>query len=459
MLKMLAGCLCLLLVVQGASLSAADNSRPNVILIMADDFGYECFSANGGQSYHTPHLDGLAATGVRFENCYVQPLCTPTRVQLMTGRYNVRNYLNFGTLVRSETTFGNVFQAAGYATGVCGKWQLGREVDSPQHFGFEESCLWQHTRRPPRYANPGLEYNGVEKDFSDGEYGPELVNEFAMDFLTRHRHHPFFLYYPMMLTHNPFQPTPDSKDWDPKTKSENAQTNVKHFAEMTAYMDKLVGKLVSKLDELGLRENTLLLFLGDNGTLGNITSRFNETSFQGGKGKTTHRGTHVPCIANWPAVNKRAGVCSDLISSTDFLPSICDAAGLSTPEGIDGVSFVPQLRGERGTPREWLYSWYSPRQQTDMTVRECAFDARFKLYQTGEFFDLKNDPDEKRPLSPSDADTTAIAAVEKLRTVLEQFHHVRPQELDEQFLKMAVNNPARSADRQQKRVQRKQKSE
>ena len=109
-------------------IAAEDLTRPNIILIMADDFGYECVTANGGQSYQTPNLDRLAASGVRFEQCHVQPLCTPTRVQLMTGRYNIRNYLNFGTLPRTEVTFGNLMKQAGYATAICGKWQLGHEI-------------------------------------------------------------------------------------------------------------------------------------------------------------------------------------------------------------------------------------------------------------------------------------------------------------------------------------------
>src|SRR5262245_54374752 len=147
-------------------------TRPNVILIMGDDLGYETIGANGGTSYQTPHLDRLATTGVRFEHCYVQPLCTPTRVQLMTGAYNVRNYTTFGEMTPNLVTFGNLFHDAGYVTGMMGKWQLGRVVDLPKKFGFDEYCLWQHTRRPPRYANPGLEYNGVERDFTNGEYGP-----------------------------------------------------------------------------------------------------------------------------------------------------------------------------------------------------------------------------------------------------------------------------------------------
>lgn len=414
-------------------LRATENPRPNIVLIMVDDFGFECVTANGGQSYRTPNIDQLAATGVRFENCHVQPLCTPTRVQLMTGRYNIRNYLEFGTLIRSATTFGHLLREAGYATAVCGKWQLGREQDSPQHFGFEESCLWQQTRRPPRYANPGLEYNGVEKDFNSGEYGPELVNNFALDFITQHREQPFFLYYPMILTHDPFQPTPDSSDWDPKTSDERSLNDVKHFADMTAFTDKMVGRVVSKLDELQLRENTLLIFLGDNGTLRTVTSRFNGTDFQGGKGRTTHRGTHVPCIANWPAVMQQGCVSGDLISSTDFLPTLCEAAHIAVPEDADGVSFLPQLRGDPGTPREWLYTWYSPRQRADMTVAECAFNHQFKLYRTGEFFDLAADPDEKKPLAIETLDQHPAEQAAMLWAVLDQFTDARPPELDEKF--------------------------
>ena len=423
----------LILLISSATLSAAEDVCPNVILIMVDDFGYECITANGGESYKTPNVDKLAATGVRFDHCHVQPLCTPTRVQLMTGKYNIRNYLQFGKLPRTETTFGHLFQRAGYRTGICGKWQLGNEIDSPQHFGFHESCLWQQTRRPPRYANPGLEYNGVEKDFDSGEYGPTLVNDFAMDFITRHREQPFFLYYPMILTHSPFQPTPDSPNWDPTIKSERMQQDNKHFADMTAYTDRMVGRIITKLEDLKLRDNTLVIFIGDNGTLGSITSRFQGTEFKGGKGQMNHRGTHVPCIVNWPATIKKGSICSDLISSADFLPTICHAAEIEIPGDVDGISFLPQLKAETGTPREWLYTWYSPRQRPDFTVKECAFDHRFKLYRTGEFFNLSTDPDEKNPLTVGNLNGPAKTAAEKLQSVLNKFQDVRPATLDDQF--------------------------
>lgn len=424
-----------LLIASAPAPAAADkgSSRPNIVLILADDFGYQCVTANGGQSYQTPNLDRLAASGVRFEHCHVQPLCTPTRVQLMTGKYNIRNYVQFGMMLRTETTFAHCLKRAGYVTGICGKWQLGREVDSPRHFGFDESCLWQQTRRPSRYGNPGLEYNGVERDFNNGEYGPTLVNDFALDFIERHKKVPFFLYYPMMLTHDPFVPTPDSKEWDPKANETSAQKGEKFYADMTAYMDKMVGRVDAKLAEAGIRDNTLLLFVGDNGTVARVVSRFKNTDYPGGKGTTTERGTRVPLIASWPAVAKRGTVNTDLISSVDFLATLCEAAGATLPDKTDSVSFLPQIKGGKGTPRPWLYFWYSPRLNADPAAREWVFDHHYKLYQNGRFFDLSKDPFEAKPLDTASLDAAASAGLSKLRGALAQFRDVRPAELDRMF--------------------------
>ena len=414
---------------------AAENSaapaKPNIILILADDLGYETIGANGGTSYKTPVLDQLAASGARFTHCYAQPLCTPTRVQLMTGRSNARNYINFGTLDPQAVTFGNLFQKAGYATCIAGKWQLGHDLELPTKFGFDENCLWQHNRRPPRYANPGLEINGVRKDYTNGEYGPDLVNDYALDFITRHKAKPFFLYYPMMLTHDPYQPTPDSKAWDPKAQGEQVNRAAAHFGDMVAYMDKLIGKLLTKLDEHGLRENTLVLFLGDNGTGAGTRSMMGERPVIGKKGRTVDAGMHVPLIANWPGRIGKGTVCGDLVDTTDFLPTICAAGGvkIAGPEKLDGRSFYPQLRGEKGQPREWIYSWYSPRQGADKKVSEFAFDQRFKLYRGGQFFDLLKDADEKNPRNVSDLAGDAAKAATLLQTALDQFKDARPAAL------------------------------
>jgi len=396
--------------------SAAD--KPNIVLILADDLGYECIGANGGTSYQTPHLDKLAAGGMRFEHCHSQPLCTPTRVQLMTGLYNVRNYTRFGELDRAQTTFAHRLKQAGYATGIFGKWQLGHEPDSPRHFGFDEACLWQHTRRPPRYANPGLEFNGVEKDFTHGEYGPDVVHEQALAFIAKNKTRPFLLYYPMILTHSPYQPTPDSADWDPKAVGESVNNNKKHFADMVRHMDKHVGSLVASLEKHDLRKNTLVMFLGDNGTGGGVESRMGGRVVMGGKGQSKVGGTHVPFIASWPAVISAGKVSADLVDTTDFLPTMCEAAGAPLAEGqpCDGHSLLEQLRGGKGQPREWIYSWHPTRE------RELAADRRFKLYASGQMFDYAADPLETKPIVEPPARA-------KLQAALDCFKNARPAAL------------------------------
>ncbi|MSU23159.1 MAG: arylsulfatase [Opitutus sp.] len=434
--------------------ASAATTKPNVILILADDLGYETIGANGGTSYPTPVLDRLAATGVRFSQCYAQPLCTPTRVQLLTGQSNVRNYINFGTMDPTLTTFGNHFQRAGYQTAIAGKWQLGQTPGLPQKFGFTESCLWQQTRRPPRYANPGLEYNGVPKDFTHGEYGPDLVHDFVHDFISRHQAEPFLVYYPMILTHDPYQPTPDSPDWDPTAIGEQVNRAEKHFGEMVTYMDKLIGKLVAHLESLHLRERTLLVFLGDNGTGRGTRSMFQGREFIGAKGSTIDAGMHVPLIVNWPGAIATKAVCDDLVDTTDFLPTICAAAGITVPAAPtrDGRSFWPQVRGERGQPRDWIYSWYSPRQNNDLSAREFAFNARHKLYRSGEFYDLQNDPAEAKPRAVAALTGEAATAAKMFQEALAKFSTVRPSHLDQLAAANTADKPAAKGKKQAKKT-------
>src|SRR3990172_3821152 len=247
--------------------------KPNIILIMADDLGYECLGCYGSASYKTPVLDRLAATGARFEHAYSQPLCTPSRVKIMTGRCNSRNYTYFGALPAKEKTFGHLMQAAGYATCIVGKWQLaardGGEGTYPEAAGFDEHCLWQVDDRGSRYRDPIIVENGRNREDLKDKYGPDIFVEYAFDFIERKKDKPFFLYYPMTLTHAPFEPTPDTEEW----KQGTTKADKKHFADMVAYMDKIIGQIVGKLDRAGLRENTLILFTGDNGTARGIATR------------------------------------------------------------------------------------------------------------------------------------------------------------------------------------------
>ncbi len=351
--------------------------KPNVILIMADDMGYEALSVNGSESCKSPNLDRLAAQGVRFTNCFSNPICTPSRAKIMTGQYNVRNYIKFGMLDRGQTTFAHQLKSAGYATCIAGKWQLGKQTDSPQHFGFEQSCLWQHTRTgrskgngkriDRRFVNPLLEVNGVEKDYVNGEYGPQVCTDFICDFIDSNKEHPFLVYYPMILTHCPFDPTPDSTDWDPKrlgstTYKGDRNDPQRHFRDMVAYADKAVGQIVAQLEKSGVRDNTLLIFTGDNGTDKPIVTPWNGTKVVGGKGSMTDEGTRVPLIASWPAGIKKPGrVVDELVEFCDIMPTLCEATGANLPTKYpgDGASIIPVLRDDSSKrKKEWIYIWY-----------------------------------------------------------------------------------------------------
>ena len=373
--------------------TAQANDQPNIILIMADDMGYEALSSNGSESCKSPNLDKLAAKGVRFTNCFSNPICTPSRVKLMTGQYNVRNYVKFGWLDREQTTFAHQLKAAGYATAIAGKWQLGRDKDSPQHFGFEQSCLWQHTRSgrsnedgkniDRRFVNPQLEFNGVEKDFTNGEYGPQVCTDFICDFIDKNKKKPFLVYYPMILTHCPFDPTPDSTDWDPKrlgstTYKGDRNDPQRHFRDMVAYADKAVGQIVSQLEKSGVRDNTLIIFTGDNGTDTPIVTPWNGKKVVGGKGTMSDTGTRVPLIVNWPAGIRKAGrVVDDLVEFTDVFPTICEVTTAKLPKNHpgDGASIVPVLRNQAGArKKDWVYIWY--RKQVMVRNKQYSFVAK-----------------------------------------------------------------------------------
>jgi arylsulfatase A len=351
----------------------------------------------------------------------------------MTGQYNVRNYLTFGNMDPDSVTFGNLLKERGYRTAIAGKWQLGRDPGLPGRFGFDESCLWQHTRRPARYANPGLEYNGETRDFTKGEYGPDLVNEFALRFIRENKEKPFFLYYPMILTHDPYQPTPDSKDWDPARTGEASGQKEEHFGDMVRYMDKLVGKVVAELDTLALRDRTLMVFLGDNGTGRGATSRMGDAIIPGGKGQTKQYGMHVPLIVSAPGLIREPLVIDRLVDSTDFLPTLCEAAGAPLPKDrpCDGISFLPFLQGKKEPDRPWIYSWYSPRQGNDRTVREFVFDRHYKLYRDGSMFHWAVEPMEEKPLVAASLDPETTKAFSLLQKALDSYRKARPPELDE----------------------------
>ena len=393
---------------------------PNVVLILADDFGYECVRANGG-GYNTPNLDKLAAEGVRFTQAYATPLCTPSRTQIMTGRYNSRNYVRFGEFDFRERTFAHGLKDAGYATTIVGKWQLGAGFDGPGKAGFDDYLLWNFgpQERGSRYTDPALVRNGKPVADAKGKYGPDLLYQHLAGFVSANKTRPFLAYWPMVLTHAPFEPTPDS----PPGRAKDGTAN---FPDMVAYLDKDIGRLVAHLEKEGVRDNTLILFTGDNGTGKPVRSELDGKPYQGGKGATTARGTHTPLIANWPAAGAKGKVCDDLIDFTDVLPTLADAAGAKPPAGvtIDGRSFLPQVRGQTGTPRDSIFCHYEPRHGATNPKVRYAQDKQWKLYQDGKLYDLTADPDEKAPVKA--VTPASNVARRKLEAVLDRMEAETP---------------------------------
>ncbi|MBI2688632.1 MAG: sulfatase-like hydrolase/transferase [Acidobacteria bacterium] len=403
---------------RAVSVSAlAQPKRPNVLFILADDLGFECLSCYGGKSYQTPALDKLAADGVRFRYAFSQPLCTPTRLQLMTGKLNFRNWKAFGIMDPKERTFGHLFKENGYRTAIAGKWQFwsynppdfepewrgkGQRIEDA---GFEEYSVWHahHTEdKGSRYGDPTYYENGRLYKNQKDRYGDDISADFLLQFIEKHKSEPWFVYYPMALTHVPFTPTPNSTDWN----TARLKNDTRYFKDQVEYMDGIIGRMMKRLDDLGLAENTLVFFFGDNGTLNTIKTKLDGRAeeFQGGKGDTTEAGMRVPLIVRWKGQIKPGRVLDDLVDSTDFLPTICEATGVSHKSigAIDGHSFLPQLRGQKGQPREWIYAWYDPRPGHDKErftkTDRYVFDRRWKLYEDGRLFDWEADPRETKPV-------------------------------------------------------------
>ena len=349
---------------------------PNFIVLLADDMGAKELSCYGNTGHHTPNLDRLAETGVKFETGYAAPICHPSRVMLMTGQYGCHNGVyNFAgrrggpepkspveDIAKSHVIFANLLKKAGYATALSGKWQLsGRQPNLIRECDFDEYCMWayladlpvgvKHTggwegtdqTKPSRYWNPCIVKNDEYVPTKPDDYGPDMHHEFVVDFMKRNKEKPFFIYYTMCLTHAPHMPTPDTL----KPGMDRFKHSSENFKGCVEYADKLVGKLTAALDELGLRENTVVFFLGDNGTGGD------------GKAEPTELGARVPVIVNAPGIVKQRGTTRELTDFSDVLPTMMDMAGVPLPQDriIDGKSLAPFLVGKSETTREWIHSF------------------------------------------------------------------------------------------------------
>ena len=423
------------------------SKKPNIILILSDDLGYETLGCYGGTSYKTPVLDNLATTGAMFNNAHVQPLCTPTRVQLMSGKYNFRNYIGFGLMDPNERTFGHIYSDNGYKTCIAGKWQLysynppdekpedrnkGQKIEDA---GFDEYCVWhahQTEEKGSRYKDPIIYQNGKYLNDTKDKYGDDIFADYIIDFIDKNQDEQFFVYFPMTLTHDPKEPTPDSEEYKffepPSNKTlggktfdelENWDDDPKFYKDMVEYHDKVIGKIVSKLDQLNLRDDTIIIYAGDNGTTRGIISMMGDKKIIGGKGLTSDTGTHVPLICNWLGTVKNETIINDLIDASDFLPTMLDISDIKNSDLMDGKSFYPQILGNKGNPRDWIYFYFDPNSpRLDRPVMEFVREKKWKLYSDNRMFDVLNDPDETNEIS-FDQDGETQEAYNKLKDILE----------------------------------------
>ena len=397
-----------------AAPKAAGASKPNIIFILSDDLGVDILSCFGSDQYKTPHLDALATGGMKFTHAYAAPLCGPSRALIMTGRYAFRtgavNQDRVALITpEKEVMMPKILKGAGYVTASFGKWgQLGL---TPGAFGFDEYLNFKGSGIFWNTQPKGKEYdlNGKSVELKDKEYMPDLVQKLAVDFITRNQDRPFYLYYPMSHIHGDILPTPDSKE---------GASAKELYADNIVYHDKLVGQLIAELEKLKLREKTLIVYVGDNGTAkgGAELSTVGGKKINGSKGSMLEGGALVPMIVNWPGTTPAGRVCPDIIDFSDYVPTFAAVAGAKLPENvvIDGQSFLPQIKGEKGTPREWAYvqlarMWY---------VRSM----NWKLNEKGELYDMSGAPFEEKLVPADSTDPVAMAERAKLQAALNKLN-------------------------------------
>ncbi|MBU6262204.1 MAG: sulfatase-like hydrolase/transferase [Bacteroidetes bacterium] len=390
----------------------AQTKKPNIIYILADDLGIDGLSCYGADLYKTPVIDKLAKDGIRYTNAYTAPLCGPSRALILTGRYAFRtgavNQDMTGDMSPSvETMMPKILKQAGYTSSMIGKW--GQLPLGPAEFGFDDYLRFfgsgvyvSTTEKKQKYV-----LNGQESILKDNEYMPDLMHTHVEDFLSKHTKDPFYMYYSMVHVHGEIIATPDTKPGTTDFKS--------LYTDNINYMDKLVGKLLRTLDSLKLRDNTLIVFMGDNGTAGQAAAigTVNGKKIIGKKGTMQEGGSLVPLIVNWPNVVKKGTVSKSLIDATDLIPTFAEIAGAPLPTNniLDGKSFAYQLKGTKGVARDWIFTELG----NDWYVRS----ANWKLNRAGQLFDMRNAPFEEKEVA---IDDTNKAEKDKLQMVLDSLN-------------------------------------
>ncbi|MDG2385766.1 MAG: sulfatase-like hydrolase/transferase [Pirellulaceae bacterium] len=427
--------------------SHADDRPPNIILILLDDLGKEWVSCYGATDIETPNVDRIAREGMRFQNAYSMPQCTPSRACLLTGQYPWRNgWINHWDVPRwgkgchfdpnHNLSFARLLRRQGYRTCAAGKWQINDFRVAPEvmrEHGFNQYCMWTgYEKGNPasgqRYWDPYLHTSDGSRIY-ESEFGDQVFTQFVVDFMEANRHHPMLIYYPMCLPHGPLTTTPAER---------HVTTAREKHRAMVRYTDQLLGRLLNALHDLRLAEDTILIWTTDNGSARGISGRRNGRTVRGAKGQSNEAGVCQPFIVYGPG-QVPAGVVTDaLVDFSDLFPTFIDLAHASLPDNtvIDGKSFAPLILGHADdSPREWIMAMGGQPARFDQTRQRVApqfefrdrviRDKRFKLridqqQQPIELYDLQQDPTESTNLINS-VDANVLAARKNLEAIVDTF--------------------------------------
>ncbi|MCB9208920.1 MAG: sulfatase [Ignavibacteriales bacterium] len=357
--------------------NSTNDNRPNIVLILIDDLGWNDIGFMGSKFYETPNIDKLASNGMTFTNAYVTaPNCAPSRASLLTGQYTPRHHIytvgtsergkselrklipppNQTVLDTSKITIAEILQDKGYSTISIGKWHLGEDPDSgPEQQGFDINIGGNKSGHPSTYFSPFQ--NDQLRNKKENEYLTDRLNDEAVNFIEGNKDNPFFLYLSHYAVHTPIQAKKELiEKYDKKEKGEYHNNST--YAAMIQSVDEGVGKIVNTLDRLNLINNTIIIFLSDNGGFGGITSMH---PLRGSKGMLYEGGIKVPMIISWPGKITANSVSNENVISLDIFPTLTDIINSKNPKDqvIDGISLTPILFEEKDIDREAIF-WHFP---------------------------------------------------------------------------------------------------
>jgi len=422
----------------GATQAQGRTPHPNIVFILADDLGWAELGCYGNTFNETPNLDALARDGMRFTTAYAAaPVCSPFRAALMTGQYPVRtgitDYLRPNDpkhLARSYVTLAEMLRKAGYATGVIGKWHLtgyanhGAQEIGPDQHGFDEVIVSENRGiGGGSYFFPYHFNREIQPRLGDKEHLVDRCNLEAVEFIERHKSEPFFLYLSHYAVHTRLNGKPELvAKYEAKPgagKGFRARRNNPHLAAQLESIDQGVGQIRKKLDELGLSDNTVIVFMGDNGGEDRVTSN---APLRAGKSTLYEGGIREPLIAYWAGVTPAGGVCDTPVCNIDFYPTFAEAASVEAAQAVDGVSLVPVLKDARAAlGRDTLY-WHYPLKKPHFLSGRSAGAIRRGCWKLIEFFDLGKVELYDLATDPGEQHDLAREKQDKRQELLEALH-------------------------------------